>query len=350
MNRHFTILTCVFCVSSVLLPACVRQDAERTGASAARDNVRAIGELTWREIDALDRARTLFLLTVGMLEEHGPHLPIAADTIGVEFEVGEVAARLAHALPDWTIVRMPTINYGSSGVNQVGNVAVHPGTYAIRQSTLRSLVADIGGQIALNRFTWVFVMTGHGAPTHHAAVNEACDFGSEEFNATMLNVSGLFSADPTIQARGQALAARHFSQADLSSFGMDPHAGVGETSGLLAIRPDLVRADYRSLPSHRIENRAEMRDMASRPGWPGYFSSPARANAAYGREVEAWWVEGMTDLILQSVRGSDLRLRPRWPGPVEQDPQYAQFVESALRPEREFEQKLQNWLGQPRNR
>lgn len=350
MNRHFTIVTCVLCVSAVVLPACVRQDAERTDASAARDNVRAIGELTWREIDALDRARTLFLLTVGMLEEHGPHLPIAADTIGVEFEVGEVAARLAHALPDWTIVRMPTINYGSSGVNQVGNVAVHPGTYAIRQSTLRSLVADIGGQIALNRFTWVFVMTGHGAPTHHAAVNEACDFVSEEFNATMLNVSGLFSADPTIQARGQALAARHFSQADLSSFGMDPHAGVGETSGLLAIRPDLVRGDYRSLPSHRIENRAEMRDMASRPGWPGYFSSPARANAAYGREVEAWWVEGMTDLILQSVRGSDLHLRPRWPGPVEQDPQYAQFVEYALRPEREFEQKLQSWLGQPRNR
>ena len=27
-----------------------------------------------------------FLLAVGMLEEHGPHLPIAADTIGVEYE------------------------------------------------------------------------------------------------------------------------------------------------------------------------------------------------------------------------------------------------------------------------
>ncbi|MGH9176724.1 MAG: creatininase family protein [Vicinamibacterales bacterium] len=30
-------------------------------------------ELTWPQIDALDRQRTLFILPVGMIEEHGPH-------------------------------------------------------------------------------------------------------------------------------------------------------------------------------------------------------------------------------------------------------------------------------------
>jgi hypothetical protein len=113
------------------------------------------------------------------------------------------------------------------------------------------------------------------------AVNEACDFVSEVFKATMLNVSGLFIADPALQSRGNEIAARHFSQADLSSFGIDAHAGVGETSGLLAVRPDLVRSGYRSLPSNRVENRTEMRGMTSRPGWLGYFSSPARASAAW---------------------------------------------------------------------
>ena len=348
MRRHFVILAHWCCLSSVLMSACASQQG-RTGA-AAGGHVFAIGELTWADIDALDREKTLFLLAVGMLEEHGPHLPIAADTIGVEYEAERVADRLTQALPDWNIVLMPAVNYGSSGANQIGNAAIHPGTYGVRQSTLRSLVADIGGQIAQNRFKWVFVLNGHGAPTHHSAVNEACDFVSEVFAATMVNVSGLFTADAAIQSQGEKIRAKHFPPADLSSFGTDPHAGVSETSGMLAMRPDLVRSLYRSLPDYRVENRSEMRDIASRPGWPGYFSSPARASAAYGRDVEGWWVEGMTDLILQAVRGENLLTRPRWPGPMENDPEYGQIVEQVLQPEREFTMKYERWLGERRNR
>lgn len=124
----------------------------------------------------------------------------------------------------------------------MGNVPIHPGTYGIRQSTLRSLIADVGGQIAQNRFKWVFVMNGHGAPTHHVAVNEACDFVSEAFKVTMLNVSGLFKADAAIQSKGESVAGKYFTTADVSSFGRDVHAGLGETSGMLAVRPDLVRS------------------------------------------------------------------------------------------------------------
>jgi len=266
----------------------------------------------------------------------------------VEYEAGKVADRLTQALPEWNIVLMPAVNYGSSGVNQVGDIAIHPGTYGIRQSTLRSLVADIGGQIAQNRFKWIFVLNGHGAPTHSTAANEACDFVSGVFNITMLNVSGLFMADPAIQSRGEALASKHFSLADVSSFGTDAHAGVGETSGMLAIRPDLVRSTYRSLPSYRVGSISESRDVAQKPGWLGYFSSPARANAAYGRDIETWWVEGMTDLILQAVRGEDLFTRSRWPRPLENDPAYGQVVEDVLAPEREFELRLDRWLGQRR--
>ena len=93
-----------------------------------------------------------------------------------------------------------------------------------------------------------------------------------------------------------------------------------------------------------------MRDTASRPGWLGYFSSPARATAAYGRDVEAWWVEGMTDLILQAVHGENLLTRPRWPGPLQDDPEYLRFVEYAFHPERDFELKLERWLSQRKNK
>jgi creatinine amidohydrolase/Fe(II)-dependent formamide hydrolase-like protein len=193
-------------------------------------------------------------------------------------------------------------------------------------------------------------MNGHGAPTHHIAVNEACDFVSEVFNATMVNVSGLFNADAAIQSQGEKIRAEYFTPSDLASFGADPHAGVSETSGMLAIRPDLVRSSYRSLPGYRVENRSQMRDTASRSGWPGYFSSPARANAAYGREVERWWVEGMTDLILQAVRGENLFTRPRWPAPLQNDPEYGQIVEHILQPERDFELTFERWLSERKSK
>src|SRR5215207_4953333 len=108
---------------------------------------------------------------------------------------------------------MPALNYGQSGANQLGDMPVHPGTYAIRQSTLRSLVADLGGQIAQNGFTWIFVMNGHGAPTHNIAINEACDFVSQTFRVTMLHVTTLLRADPSIQAMNQAINDKHFSPA-----------------------------------------------------------------------------------------------------------------------------------------
>ena len=46
--------------------------------------VHRLAELAWPQIDALDRERTMFILPIGMFEEHGPHLPVASDTFGVE--------------------------------------------------------------------------------------------------------------------------------------------------------------------------------------------------------------------------------------------------------------------------
>src|SRR4029453_9566979 len=106
---------------------------------------------------------------------------------------------------------MPPINYGHAGANLIGDMLVHPGTYGIRQSTLRSLVADVGGQLAQNGFTWIFLLNAHSSPTHSIAINQACDFISETFRVTMLHLSGLFKADTVIQSRGEGIRSRHFS-------------------------------------------------------------------------------------------------------------------------------------------
>jgi hypothetical protein len=156
----------------VMLMVCVVSGSEASsraqmtpGTSApARSKIYKLEELTWPQIDALNRDRTLFILPVGMVEEHGPHLPVGADTLGATYEANGAARQVSRALPDWNVVMMPPINYGHSGANQLGDLAVHPGTYAIRQSTLRSLVADVGGQVAQNGFKWIFVLNAMAHP------------------------------------------------------------------------------------------------------------------------------------------------------------------------------------------
>jgi creatinine amidohydrolase/Fe(II)-dependent formamide hydrolase-like protein len=190
------------------------------------------------------------------------------------------------------------------------------------------------------------VLNGHGAPTHNIAINEACDFVSETLRVTMLHLTGLFRADAAIQSRGEKINAQFFSAAELSSFGMDVHGGVSETSGMLAVRPDLVRPTYRTLPSRAGRSLEELREIATAPGWQGYLSAPAKATAQYGRAVEAWWIEGFTDLILRTVHGEDMFVHARIPETV--PPAVAPTLEKALANETAFEAKLEDWLVQRR--
>lgn len=303
-------------------------------------------ELQWPRIDSFDRERTLFVLPTGMIEQHGPHLPVGSDTYGVTFEANQAATRVSLALPEWNIVIMPTVHYGEGGANEMGGILVHPGTYGIRQSTLRSLVADLGAQVAQNGFKRIFVLTGHAPPHNSIAINDACDFVSESFGVSMLHISGLFRADSAIQSVGRRIAAMHFAPAELASFGLDVHAGVSETSVNLALHPELVDSGYRNLPGLTGRSLQDLWTIAESPGWPGYLSSPAKATATYGRAVEDWWVEGLSELMIRAARGEDFSRAPRFPDP--NHPALAGPIRKVLENERAFDFKLQQWLDRRR--
>ena len=333
--------------SGALLIACLVVGSA-AWAQPARSKIHKLEELRAPQIDAFDRERTLFILPVGMLEVHGPHLPIGTDTLGLLYEGAAAARRVSQALPEWNVVMMPPIHYGQAGANELGGRLTHPGTYAIRQTTLRSLVADVGGQVAQNGFKWIFVLNGHGSPTHNIAISEACDFVSETFRVTMLHVTALLRADAAIQSNNQKINARYFSPGTLASFGMDLHAGVGETAGMLAIRPDLVDPQYRKLPARVGQSLEEVQAVGAAPGWPGYLSDPAKATAAYGRAVEAAWIEGFASLMLRAVSGENLFVHPRFPDAV--PPPVAATAEQALQNEAAFAASLEKWLAQRRSR
>ena len=343
MKRALIVLL-VWAVANSAVSAQNHATGKRQSSASARSKIYRLEELNWPQIDSLKRERTLVLLPVGMLEEHGPHLPVGADTLGVLYEANGVSRRVSQALTDWNIVMMPPINFGHAGANLIADMLVHPGTYSIRQSTLRSLVADVGGQLAQNGFKWIFVLNGHAAPPHSIAINQACDFISETFRVTMLHLSGLFKGDAAIQARGEKIKTRHFSAAEISSFGMDVHAGVGETSQLLATRPDLVASSYRTLPERAGGTHDELRKIATAQDWQGYLSSPSKATAAYGRAIKEWWIDGFTELILRAVRGEDLLHKLRLPDTI--PPAVAPTLEKTLANERAFESDFENWLAQ----
>jgi Creatinine amidohydrolase len=164
----------------------------------------------------------------------------------------------------------------------------------------------------------------------------------------MLHVTGLFRADARIQSQGERIAAKHFSKAELASFGMDVHAGVGETSAILALRPELVHPSYKRLPTLIGRTREELLAIASVPGWQGYMSAPAKATAAYGRAIEAWWVDGLSDLILRAVGGENLLKAPRAPEGI--DRAMSAALGKALANERAFELKLEGWLDRRRQK
>src|SRR4029453_16784035 len=259
--RH-TLILLILCIVSTCSEARAGQTTQRD-RSAPGSRIFKLEQLTFPQIDAFDRQRTLFILPVGMIEQHGPHLPIGADTIGVTDEATATATRVGRVLSDWNVIVMPPFNYGHGGANQLGDMPIHPGTYAIRQATLRSLVADVGAQIAQNGFKWIFVLNGHAAPTHNIAINEACDFVSETFRVTMLHLTGLFRGDAGLQSRGEEIQAKYYRADERSSFGLDVHAGVSETSQMLAVHPDLVRPVFKSLPSQAGRSLEELRQIAT---------------------------------------------------------------------------------------
>ena len=70
--------------------------ATATAASqqrVTRSTIHKLDELTAPQVAGLDRERTMFILPVGMLEQHGPHLPIGADTLAVVYEANGAARR-----------------------------------------------------------------------------------------------------------------------------------------------------------------------------------------------------------------------------------------------------------------
>ena len=110
-------------------------------------------DLTSPDVDRLDRDRTVLLLPVGSVEQHGRHMPLGTDTM-----LAHAVSLGAAALPEaGAVVVLPPPWYGFSPHHMR-----FPGTVTLSVATMTALVGDIVGSVVAHGFRRIVIVNGHG--------------------------------------------------------------------------------------------------------------------------------------------------------------------------------------------
>ncbi len=174
--------------------------------------------LTWKQVEALPRDRTMLVLPTAAIEQHGHHLPLATDTLISNLLLGRALALLPE---DFPIYALPPVCYGKSN-EHIG----YPGTLSVSASTLMAVLRDLGASIHAAGFQKVVLFNTHGG--NHSVVDLMARDLRAEFG---LRVFCLYGGGP----------AGGLSRQE-AKYGF--HAGEVETALLLAATPELVHPDH----------------------------------------------------------------------------------------------------------
>lgn len=182
-----------------------------------KDNNR-FSDLTVKEIgERLSRPNNAVLVPLGIIEQHGYHLPTFTDSIIAE----ELCAAVAKKIDG---LYLPALFSSYSGGMLPGTVNFSPGTLLL---CLRDLCTSLAQQGAKN----LFIVLGHGGSENLKVLENALPL--------MLRENPLFA---------EVLVAfmpywRHSPTCMAGFRGHDWHAGWMETSMMMHLRPDLVMGD-----------------------------------------------------------------------------------------------------------
>ncbi len=225
----------------------------------------ALDGATWPELPQ----GPLLAVPLGSLEQHGPHLPLATDTV-----VAQAVLRAARL----DAVVAPALAYGASGEHEG-----FPGTVSLGTDALTTVLVEYG-RSACRWAGRLLVVNGHGG-----------------------NLDALRSAVPLLRAEG-----RDAAWFPCGVPGGDAHAGRTETSLLSHVEPAAVRVD-RSVPGVTTpigELLPRLRAEGVRAVSPtGVLGDPAGASAEEGARLLADLAARLSDAVAAWDVGADGRLR-----------------------------------------
>jgi creatinine amidohydrolase len=239
-----------------------------------------LADLTWPEVDALDRD-TVFLLPTGATEQHGPHLPLNTDTCLVEAVARLVESRLADQ-----VVRMPALAVGASPHH-----LPFPGTLSLGYVAYIEAVRDMAESLFRHGFRRLYVLNGH--------------LGNHALNEVALREVKLRHPNALL-AHGEYF---HLAQAEvdavMQAFGHPGGLTMGhgdeiETSLMLAVAPERVRLsrviDDGLSPEPPVQGLVTSFEERSEQGIAG---NATVANAPLGTQLLAAIVERVTYELTQ---------------------------------------------------
>ena len=306
---------------------------------SASAQIYRVAEMNVEQLRKLNKEKTAVLIPGGILEEHGSYLPSFTDGYWNE-QVTQELAKAISTKPGWSVVIFPTIPLGNSGANDIGGKYSFPGTYAVRFSTLRAIFMDLATELGEQKFKWVFIVHGHGAPNHNRALDQAGDYFRELYDGHMVNLVGLM---PVIAAWDGKK-----TESERKEDGLPIHAGMDEASMMLALRPDLVNSAYKTAQPFSGEKMEDLIRTAQSKDWLGYFGSPRLARPE--QYANGWQIalNEAVNIALKILNGFDERQIPRFGDEMKKSTLDVALDRASLIHEVEITQKQQAWLKKRR--
>jgi creatinine amidohydrolase len=178
-------------------------------------------ELTSPDVAALDRDKTVLILPLGSVEQHGNHMPLGTDTLLAH----SVSVAAAERSPG-TIAVLPPPWYGFSAHHMR-----FPGSITLRADTLMAVAEDVVGSLVKHGFRRILIVNGHGG---NGGVIDllASTLGHKHYS----------------QARIAALTYFHLAREAIAALRRSQTGGMGhacefETAMVQHTRPDLVNME-----------------------------------------------------------------------------------------------------------
>lgn len=265
-------------------------------------NVFAFEDLNVIELDKLDRHKTIFLLSISLLEEHGPHLPFGVDVFVAEYMAVKLIEAIQKKYPDYNIIKFPPLPVGSGGIRWLG-------TINSKQRTVRKLVIDYCSHLGKHGFKYVLLSNGHGGLGHVVALEEAARICSRKYKMSVISPSGkvafnLMTGKYISEIEEQM--GQKFSEKEKEEIKSDSHAGWWETSVMMIIKPQLVQDSYKSLKPFLLTRRQRMINKVY-PGDQGYRGYPSNASKKYAEVVTNVMIDHTMELVADWLKNENMK-------------------------------------------
>ncbi|HEY7127072.1 MAG TPA: creatininase family protein [Ktedonobacterales bacterium] len=253
-------------------------------------------ELTWPELEALDRVHTVVFVVLSPLEEHGPHLPLGTDLYTGRGIAEAIALRLEQHYPQVTCVLLPAIPLGSGAIPYLGTIGTP--VRLVRQALFQA-----GKALARDGFHCIIAVSGHLGLSHLSAMEAASKAVSRRYGITMVApVAGIWHRllhSKELGARFSGLNEPIVGQA-LKLLLRAHHSGSMETSLMLHLHPELVNINYQHLKRVDWWHLVRWRGW-TRAHWPGYVGDPTLARADVGQVMVEMMAQLGADLAARMV-------------------------------------------------